>query len=74
MNADQPPRPANMRNIVAINQGLRPLTLLEPTCATLSPEEVQGLLCQENLVLDTRSPEAFGECHIVGAANVQLSS
>ena len=74
MIANQPQRPANMRNIVAINQGLRPLTLEEPTCAMLSTEEAQDLLRQENLMLDTRPPEDFGECHIAGAANVQLSS
>jgi len=74
MNANQPPRPANMRNIVAINQGLRPLTLEEPSCVTLSPEEARSLLHQDALLLDTRSPEAFGEGHIAGALNVQLSS
>ena len=74
MNADQPPRPANMRSIVAINQGLRPLTLEEPSCATLSSEEAQNLLSQDHLLLDTRSPEAFGAGHITGALNVQLSS
>jgi len=74
MNANQPPRPANMRNIVAINQGLRPLTLEEPSCATLSPEEARSLLHQDHLLLDTRSPEAFGQGHIAGALNIQLSS
>ena len=74
MIAHQPQRPANMINIVAINQGLRPLTLLEPVGTTLSTKEVQEILGQEGLVLDTRSSEAFGECHIAGAINVQLSS
>jgi hypothetical protein len=27
MTRDQPPRPANMQNIVAINQGKRPCTI-----------------------------------------------
>jgi hydroxyacylglutathione hydrolase len=62
------------RHIVAINQGLRPLTLLEPVCKTLSTQEVQELFGQEGLVLDTRSSKAFGECHIAGAINIQLSS
>jgi hydroxyacylglutathione hydrolase len=74
MIANQPQRPANMRNIVAINQGLRPLTLDEPSCPTLSPAAVQELLRDNNQVLDTRSPEEFGEGHIAGAANLQVSS
>jgi len=74
MTANQPPRPANMRNIVAINQGLRPLTLEEPICATLSPEKVRALQRQDHQVLDTRSPEAFGGGHIAGALNIQLTS
>ena len=72
MTADQPPRPANIQNIVAINQGRRPLTMDEPSAGRRSPSEVLDLIRKGHRVLDTRSPEAFGARHIPGATNVQL--
>ena len=72
MTADQPPRPANIQNIVAINQGRRPLTMDEPSAGRRSPSEVLDLIRKGRRVLDTRSPEAFGARHIPGATNVQL--
>ena len=74
MIADQPPRPANIQIIVAINQGRRPLTLEEPRVERLSPEEARERFGKGLLALDTRSPEAFGAGHVAGAMNVQLSS
>lgn len=74
MNQDQPVRPANIVNIVAINQGKRPLTMDEPHTAALSPSEVSDLIGEGYLVVDTRSEAAFGSGHIPGAYNIQLSS
>jgi hydroxyacylglutathione hydrolase len=70
----QPSRPANMRNIVAINQGLRPLTWEPPGCPRLLPEAAEEYLREGGTILDTRSPADFGQGHIAGAVNVQLSS
>lgn len=74
MNADQPVRPANFLNVVAINQGRRPLTTDEPQVSPLSVQEVQDLIGKGYIVVDTRSPAAFGAAHIYGAYNMQLSS
>ena len=74
MVANQPLRPSNMQNIVAINQGRRPLTWATPACPALSPEAARELLARGVRVLDTRSPVDFGKGHIRGAMNIQLSS
>lgn len=74
MLSNQPPRPANMLNIVAINQGHRPLTMANPEVGAVSPLEARSLLGSGHGVLDTRPPEAFGAGHVAGALNVQLSS
>ena len=39
MNAGQPLRPANMVNIVEINRGKRPYTMIEPRSAELAVHE-----------------------------------
>ena len=41
MVTEQPPRPANMGNIVAINQGKRPLTMEVPDVPRLTPGEAR---------------------------------
>lgn len=74
MNADQPVRPANIANIVAINQGLRPLTMEEPQAAALTAVQVAELQASGALVVDTRSSAAFGAGHIPGALNIQLTT
>ena len=71
---DQPPRPANMENIVAINQGKKPYSMREPEIACLTPQEAEVALRAGHLVLDTRPHEAFGSHHIAGAYNAQQSS
>ena len=43
MNTDQPPRPANIENIVAINQGRRPLTMDPPRARPLGADEFAEL-------------------------------
>jgi rhodanese-related sulfurtransferase len=74
MTSDQAVRPANMANIVAINQGRAPLTMEAPTAPALEAVKVAGLVQAGHLVLDTRSSAAFGAAHVPGALHVHLSS
>ena len=74
MTTGQPARPANLANIVAINQGHRPLTMDEPVARPLPPRVVAGLAAQGHLVIDTRGSAQFGAGHVPGALNVDLSS
>ena len=74
MQDDQPLKPANILNIVATNQGKRPLTKYRPQAASLSATQVQEYIDQGHIIVDTRSSAEFGAGHIPGAINVQLSS
>ena len=74
MTADQPVRPANIANIVAINQGVRPLTMEAPSAPGLTPDGVSGLQAQGHMVIDTRRSRQFGEGHVPGSLHVHLSS
>jgi len=74
MSAGQPSRPANILNIVAINQGRQPLTMEEPVAARLDVDAVMTLTTDGAVVVDTRSSAAFGKGHIPGAYNAQLTS
>ena len=74
MIADQPPRPANIRNIVAINQGRIPLSLAEPVCSRVEAGQAWEWIRRDHHVLDTRTSQAFGAGHIPGALNIHLSS
>ncbi len=74
MNQEQPLRPANIANIVGINQGKRPLTMETPVAEALSPAAANELIKNGCLVIDSREESAFGAGHIPGAYNMQLSS
>jgi hydroxyacylglutathione hydrolase len=74
MNADQPVRPANIANIVAINQGHRPLTMVEPRADALAAARVADLQQQGQLVIDTRGSADFGAGHVPGSFNLHVSS
>jgi hydroxyacylglutathione hydrolase len=74
MNQDQPIRPANIANIVAINQGRLPLTMDEPHAPSLSPADVSDLIGVGHIVVDTRSEAAFGSGHVPGSYSIQLAS
>lgn len=74
MLRDQPPRPANMTRIVAINQGRRPYSTRLPRVERLSSDRVRAELDGGSVVLDTRAHESFGEYHIPRAFNAQQSS
>ena len=74
MQSEQPLKPANVLNIVATNQGRRPLTMATPHAAPLTPEEVVEQMAAGAVVVDARSSAEFGAGHIKGAFNVQLAS
>lgn len=74
MTAGQPARPANLANIVAINQGRRPLTMDEPTAPALDAASVAAHLERGGLVIDTRSTAAVCERTVPGAYHVHLTN
>ena len=74
MQEDQPVKPANILNIVAINQGKRAQTSSTPVAKSLTPEEVKQLMAEGYAVIDARSSAEFGAGHIATAYNVQMSS
>jgi len=68
--SELPPQPPHFQRIVEKNRG--PFLAQEPTARPLQVEEVEALSRQGALILDARSPEAFGGGHIPGALNVDL--
>ena len=74
MNEDQPVRPANIANIVAINQGHRPLTMDEPRAPAIDATGLAAGVDEGWMVVDTRSTAAFGAGHVPGSYNLQLTS
>lgn len=74
MQDDQPLKPANILNIVATNQGKRPLTNTTPVAKPLTPEQVKAHMAAGHAVVDARSSAEFGAGHVPGSVNVQLSS
>lgn len=74
MNEGQPARPANIANIVAINQGRQPLTMAEPQAPIWWPQRVHQWRQEGGAVVDTRPSADFGACHVPGAYNIQLDS
>ncbi len=74
MQDEQPVKPANILNIVATNQGKRPLTPTTPHAKPLSVDKVKALMAEGHAVVDARSSATFGAGHIAGSYNVQMSS
>ena len=74
MDEDQPIKPANILNIVAINQGKRELTLGTPKAKALTPADVESLMKDGHYLVDARSSAAWGAGHVQGSLNVQMSS
>lgn len=70
----QPSRPANILEIVAINQGRSPLTADEPTAPGMDVNQFVAAIDGGHAVVDTRSSAAFGAGHIPDAYNLQVSS
>jgi hydroxyacylglutathione hydrolase len=74
MQDEQPLKPANVLNIVATNQGQRPLTMETPRARPLTAAQVAEMMAEGVAVVDARASAVFGAGHIPGAYNVQLSS
>ena len=74
MGEGQPARPANILEIIAINQGKSPLTMDEPGAPALAPQAFSELIADGHVVIDTRDPAAFGGGHIPGAFNFKMIS
>ncbi len=74
MQDDQPLKPANILNIVATNQGNRPLTKTMPHAVALSPQQVEEMLTEGHVIVDARSSAEYGAGHVPGSYNVQMSS
>ncbi len=74
MQDEQPLKPANILNIVATNQGKRPLTPTIPKAKPLSVAQVKKLMAEGHAVVDARSSAEYGSGHIAGSVNVQMSS
>lgn len=74
MQEEQPVKPANIANIVATNQGKLPLTREIPVAKPLSAAQVEDLMSEGHIIVDTRSSAEFGVGHIPGAFHAHLSS
>ncbi len=74
MLANQPARPANMLNIVAINLGAKPLTMEVPRPGRLDASAARAAIDRGAVALDTRAPAAFGAGHLPAALHVSASS
>ncbi len=74
MNADQPARPANIANIVAINQGRRPLTMDAPTAPALALDTFDTRRAAGAAVVDARSTAAYSAGHVPGVYHVHLTN
>ena len=73
MEEEQPIKPANILNIVATNQGKRPVTKGRPKAKALSPADVEAMM-GDHYIIDARSSANYGGGHIEGSINVQSSS
>ena len=67
MQDEQPLKPANILNIVATNQGKRPLTKEKPIAKALTPQQVVVLMEEGHILVDARSSAEFGAGHIFGS-------
>ncbi|MFN2124082.1 MAG: rhodanese-like domain-containing protein [Candidatus Promineifilaceae bacterium] len=74
MQDEQPVKPANIANIVATNQGKLPLTMEIPKAQPLTVTQVEDLMAEGHIVVDTRSSADFGVGHIPRAYHAHLSS
>ncbi|MEM7334793.1 MAG: rhodanese-like domain-containing protein [Chloroflexota bacterium] len=74
MQSEQPLKPANILNIVATNQGKRPLTTHIPKAEPLTAHTVQEQRQIGVSIIDTRSSASYGAGHIPGAINIQIAS
>ena len=75
MTHGQPSRPANVENIIAINQGRQPLSRELPALKALPVHEVMAAFASKQVhLIDIREYADYGACHITGSLNFQLAS
>lgn len=74
MIKDQPARPANITNIIEINQGKRAYTTEFPEVPAISVLEVQQQTNERTLILDVRNVDAFARGHIPDALSVPFQN
>jgi hydroxyacylglutathione hydrolase len=72
INENLPQRPPNMLKIVERNRADYTHAAAPTTPIALGPESFQKEMQAGALVIDTRSPQAFGESHIPGVLQVSL--
>ncbi len=72
MTTDLPEAPAYFPRDAEINRAGAPALEEIPRPAELTPEEVNRISGQGAVVLDVRSPAAFGNGHVPGAINIGL--
>jgi len=72
INENLPQRPPNMLNIVERNRADYTHDTARATPVALGPESFQKEMQAGAMVIDTRSPQAFGEGHIAGALQVYV--
>lgn len=70
VTTDLPPQPPHFGRIVAKNRG--PFVTEARTPRPMSADEVDTMRRREAIIIDTRTPEEFGEGHIPGALSVDL--
>ncbi|MBV7333104.1 rhodanese-like domain-containing protein [Chloroflexi bacterium TSY] len=71
---NQPARPANMTNIIEINQGKRALSSQTPSAPAISVSETLQRMNEQAIVLDIRNMDAFAAGHVPGALFVPLQN
>ncbi len=73
LTAEMPERPDYFQKDAELNRrGVSALSQL-PELRALSPEQVRAQQQDGVIVLDTRSPAAFGAAHVPGSVNIPLS-
>jgi glyoxylase-like metal-dependent hydrolase (beta-lactamase superfamily II)/rhodanese-related sulfurtransferase len=70
VTGELPPQPPQFERIVARNRG--PFLTEEILAVPMGADDVEAMKRGGALLLDTRSPEAFGGGHVPGALNVDL--
>ena len=74
LQRDMPPAPNYFHHVSEVNRkGPRVLGEL-PKKVPISPKQAQRLLEEGHVLLDIRTPEAFGGAHIVSAYNIWFST
>ena len=71
---EQPPAPAYFRRMKKVNKEGPAILGRLPEPKPLMPKEIKSLLDNGAILIDARSPEAFGGAHIRGSYSIPLDS